>query len=105
MPPKSAAWTQAPVPWHGRGFGVLVLPVASVCTTRKIGLRILDFNAPEALVAVGALCLGVLAIVRGQVWLGACFIGPCKPEPPIRLNLEDDSTGPDGADAQQADHR
>ena len=62
----------------------------------------------SALVAVGALCLGLLAILRGQAWLGACFIGlgllrtfmlfqsrrPRKPEPSIRLNLkEEDDPG------------
>lgn len=61
-----------------------------------------------ALVAMGALCLGVLAILRGQVRLGACFIGlgllrafmllqrrrSRKPMPSIRLNLEEDDLGP-----------
>ena len=60
-----------------------------------------------ALVAIGALCLGVLAILRGQLWLGACFIGlgllrafmllqsrrSRKPEPSIRLNLEEVGPG------------
>jgi hypothetical protein len=60
-----------------------------------------------ALVAVGALCLGVVAILRGQVPLGACFIGlgllrafmllqrrtSRKPEPSIRLNLEENDPG------------
>ena len=61
-------------------------------------------NVLVALVAAGALCLGVLAILRGQVGLGACFIGlgllrglmlfqsrrSRKSEPSIRLNLEGD---------------
>ena len=70
-------------------------------------------NVLVALVVAGALCLGVLAILRGQVWLGACFIGlgllralmlfqsrrSRKPEPSIRLNLkEDDSGRSDGAE-------
>lgn len=73
-------------------------------------------NVLVALVAVGALCLGVLAVLRGQVWLGACFIGlallrafmlfqglrPRKPQPSIRLNLEDDATRSDGSGDQQA---
>ena len=73
-------------------------------------------NVLVTLVAVGALCLGVLAILRGQVWLGACFIGlgllrvgmllqrlrPRKPEPAIRLNLEDSATHADGSDDQRA---
>ena len=63
-------------------------------------------NILVALVAVGALCLGVLAILRGQAWLGAGFIGlgllralmlfqsrkPLKPKPSIRLNLEEDES-------------
>jgi hypothetical protein len=61
-------------------------------------------NILVALVAVGALCLGVLAILRGQAGLGACFIGigllrvlmllqsrrSRKPEPSIRLDLKED---------------
>ena len=61
-------------------------------------------NILVALVAVGALCLGVLAILRGQPGLGACFIGlgllralmlfqsrrARKPDPATRLNLEED---------------
>lgn len=76
-------------------------------------------NVLVALVAFGALCLGVLAILRGQVWLGGCFIGlgllrafmllqrprPRKPQPSIRLSIEDDVTRSDGADDQQAHHR
>jgi hypothetical protein len=70
-------------------------------------------NVLVALVAVGALCLGVLAVLRGKAWLGACFIGlgllralmllqsrrPRKPEPSIRLNLkeEDDPGRSEGA--------
>jgi hypothetical protein len=64
-------------------------------------------NVLVAVVAVGALCLGVLAILRGQVGLGACFIGlgllralmlfqsrrSRKPEPSIRLNLKEDDSG------------
>ena len=64
-------------------------------------------NILVTLVAVGALCLGVLAILRGQVGLGACFIGlgllralmffqsrkSRKPEPSIRLNLKEDDPG------------
>jgi len=63
-------------------------------------------NILVALVAGGALCLGVLAILRGQSALGACFIGlgvlralmllqsrrSRKPEPSVRLNLEDDKS-------------
>jgi len=71
-------------------------------------------NILVALVAVCALCLGVLAILRGQIGLGACFIGlgllralmllqsrrSRKPEPSIRLNLkeEDDPGRPEGAE-------
>ena len=72
-----------------------------------------------ALVALGALCLGVLAIVRGQAWLGGCFIGlgllrtfmllqrlrPRKPQPSIRLNIEGNVTRSDGPDDQQVRHR
>jgi hypothetical protein len=61
-------------------------------------------NVLVALVAAGAVCLGFLAILRGQAGLGACFIGlgllrtfmlwqsrrPRKPEPSIRLNLKDE---------------
>jgi hypothetical protein len=64
-------------------------------------------NILVTLVAVGALCLGVLAILRGQAGLGACFIGlgllralmllqsrrPRKAKPSIRLNLKEDDTG------------
>jgi hypothetical protein len=64
------------------------------------------------LIAVAALWLGVVAIVRGRVWLGVCFIGlavlrgsllfqslrPRKPQPSIRLNLEDDRTLADRSD-------
>ena len=64
-------------------------------------------NILVALVAVGALCLGVLAILRGQAGLGACFIAlgllralmllqrrrSRKPEPSIRLNLKEDDPG------------
>jgi len=73
-------------------------------------------NVLVALVAVGALGLGVLAILRGQVALGACFIGlgllrtfllfqsrsPRKPEPSIRLNLkeEDDPGRLEGAEGR-----
>ena len=63
-------------------------------------------NVLIALVATGALCLGFLAILRGQVGLGACFIGlgllrafmllqsrrPRKPEPSIRLNLKEEDS-------------
>ena len=71
-------------------------------------------NILVALVAVGALWFGVLAILRGQVGLGACFIGlgllralmlvrsrrSSKPDPAIRLNLkdEDDPGGSEGAE-------
>jgi hypothetical protein len=74
-------------------------------------------NVVIVLVVVGALGLGVLAIVRGQVWLGACFIGlgvlragmllqsrrPRKPEPSIRLNLDESASGSDGSDDARAD--
>jgi hypothetical protein len=73
-------------------------------------------NVLVALVVVGALCLGVLAIFRGQIWLGICFIGlgllrafmllqglrPRKLEPSIRLHLDDEATGPDRSNDQQA---
>jgi hypothetical protein len=63
------------------------------------------------LVALVALCLGVVAIFRGQRLLGVCFLGigllriimllqgrrPHKPEPSIRLNLENDSPDADGS--------
>ena len=76
-------------------------------------------NVLVALVAFGALCLGVLAILRGQAWLGGCFIGlgllrafmllqrlrPHKSQPSIRLNIEDDVTPSDDSDDQQANHR
>jgi len=77
-------------------------------------------NILVALVAVGALCLGVLAILRGQVALGACFIGlgllralmavqsrrSRKPEPAIRLNLkeEDDPGRSEGAKERRSRH-
>ncbi len=61
-------------------------------------------NILVTLVAVGALCLGVVAILRGQAGLGACFIAlgvlralmllqgrrSRKQEPAIRLNLEEE---------------
>ncbi len=61
-------------------------------------------NILVTLVAVGAFCLGVLAILRGQAGLGACFIGlgvlralmllqsrrSRKPEPSVRLNIDED---------------
>ena len=64
-------------------------------------------NLLVSLVAVGALCLGLLAILRGQAGLGACFIGLGllrvlmflqsrrlrKPEPSIRLNLKEHDAG------------
>ena len=65
-------------------------------------------NVLVTLVAAGAMCLGILAILRGQVGLGACFIGlgllralmlfqsrrSRKPKPSIRLNLkEEDDPG------------
>lgn len=63
------------------------------------------------LVALVALCLGVIAIFRGQRLLGVCFMGigllrvvmllqgrkRRKPEPSIRLNLENDSPHADGS--------
>lgn len=63
------------------------------------------------LVALVALCLGVVAIFRGQRLLGVCFMGvgllrvvmllqgrrPQKPEPSIRLNLENDGPPADGS--------
>jgi len=71
-------------------------------------------NILVTLVVVGALCLGVLAILRGQVWLGSCFIGlgllralmlvqrrrSGKPVAAIRLNLkeEDEPAGSDEAE-------
>ena len=59
----------------------------------------------SVLIALGALVLGVMTALRGQFWLGMCFIGiallrastllwarkPRKPEPEIRLNLEDEA--------------
>jgi hypothetical protein len=73
-------------------------------------------NILVALVAVGAVCLGVLAILRGQAGLGACFIGlgllrafmllqsrrSRKPEPAIRLNLKDED---DPGQSQRAEER
>jgi hypothetical protein len=64
-------------------------------------------NILVSLVAFGALGLGVLAILRGQAALGACFIGlgllralmllqsrrSRKPEPSVRLNLDEDDSG------------
>jgi hypothetical protein len=64
-------------------------------------------NVLVSLVAGGALCLGGLAILRGQAGLGACFIGlgllralmllqsrrSGKPEPSIRLDLKDEDAG------------
>ena len=61
----------------------------------------------DAIVAVLAVGLGVLAMVRGQYWLGGCFIAIgvlrallklprlITPKPPekIRLNLEDSPEG------------
>jgi hypothetical protein len=71
-------------------------------------------NILVTLVAVGALGLGVLAILRGQAGLGACFIAlgvlralmllqgrrSRKPDPAIRLNLkeEDDPGRPENAE-------
>jgi hypothetical protein len=70
-------------------------------------------NILVTLTAVGALCLGAAAILRGQAELGACFIGlgllrafmllqsrrSRKPEPSIRLNLnEDDPVRSEGAE-------
>jgi hypothetical protein len=70
-------------------------------------------NVLVALIAVGALALGVYAILRGQLGLGVCFIGlaalrgfllvqgirpPRKPQPSIHLNIEDSTdAGGDGA--------
>lgn len=65
-------------------------------------------NILVTLVAVGALCVGVLAILRGQAGLGACFIGlgllralmlfqsrrPRKTDPAVRLNLEEEKDDP-----------
>jgi hypothetical protein len=65
----------------------------------------------NALVAVGAFCLGIISILRGQVWLGACFIllavlrasmsfrgmKRSEREPEIRLDIEGDATRSDGS--------
>jgi len=75
-------------------------------------------NILVALVAIGALCLGVVAILRHQVALGACFIGLGllralmlfqsrklrKPEPAIRLNLKEDEPGHEGPQDRWAQH-
>ena len=67
-------------------------------------------NILVALVAIGALCLGVVAILRHQVALGACFIGLGllralmlfqrrklrKPVLAVRLNLKEDKPGHEG---------
>ena len=65
-------------------------------------------NILVSLVAVGAFCLGVIAVLRGQVGLGACFIGlgllrtlmllqsrrSRKPDPSVRLNLDEEEAPP-----------
>jgi hypothetical protein len=57
----------------------------------------------SGVVALGALAIGIGAVARGQVWIGIFFIGigalraatilwsgkARKPQPSIRLNLED----------------
>jgi hypothetical protein len=75
-------------------------------------------NVLVALIAVGALALGVYAILRGQVGLGVCFIGLAvlrgflliqgirparKPQPSIRLNIDGTTnTGGDAAGSDQS---
>jgi hypothetical protein len=69
-------------------------------------------NVLIGFVVLGALSLGVISILRGQVALGVCFLllaalrgallfqrmRPSKPQPSIRLNLDGDATdsGSDG---------
>jgi hypothetical protein len=64
----------------------------------------------SAIIAAGALWLGVVSFSRGQSWLGVCFVGiavlrlgtivwgrrPRKPQPSIRLNIENDATSSGG---------
>jgi hypothetical protein len=64
----------------------------------------------SAIIALGLVGLGVLTISRGQFWLGVCFIGLAllrlgtilrarkspKPQPSIRLNIENDAARSDG---------
>jgi hypothetical protein len=66
----------------------------------------------SAIIALALVGLGVVTISRGQFWLGACLIGlavlrtflllqgrsPRKPQPSIRLSIEDESTRSDGSE-------
>jgi hypothetical protein len=63
--------------------------------------------ALTAIVALGLIGIGIASIARGQVVIGIVFVGiavlrlsaqwgrrPRKPQPSIRLNLDDDGPGP-----------
>jgi hypothetical protein len=70
----------------------------------------------SAIIAAGALWLGVVSLSRGQFWLGVCFVGiallrlgtimwgrkPRKPQPSIRLNIENDTAGSDGSEEHRS---
>jgi hypothetical protein len=61
-------------------------------------------HSVSAVVALGALAIGIATIARGQVWIGVIFVGigllravtvllgtrPRKPQPGVRLNLDPD---------------
>jgi hypothetical protein len=65
-----------------------------------------------AVVAVALVWVGIAAIARGQITIGIVFIGiamlrtaalfwggkPRKPQPSIRLNLDDDASGSGGSE-------
>jgi hypothetical protein len=70
----------------------------------------------SAIIAAGALWLGVVSLSRGQFWLGICFIGIAllrlgtimwrrrarKPQPSIRLNIENDTASSEGSEEHRS---
>jgi hypothetical protein len=67
-------------------------------------------HALTAIVAIALVAVGIAAFARGQITIGIVFIGiavlrtsalfwsgkPRKPQPSIRLNLDDDAAGSGG---------
>jgi hypothetical protein len=71
--------------------------------------------ALTAIVALGLIGVGIASFARGQILIGIVFVGiavlrlgailwggrPRKPQPSIRLNLENDATSPGGSEERR----